>query len=135
MELLDRARELAGDSEYVFPHAKDPTKTVNTSWLANTIYRARKRLQLDDGEPWIPRDSRRTVATNIGNLGYDDAQVRHLILGHSRGKLSETYNLAKYDRAKRTLMDAWGDDLERILRNEPRVESEDLTASVIRLRA
>ncbi len=86
-------------------------------------------------DPWIPRDIRRTVATNLGDLEIEDDQIRYLILGHSRGKLSETYNKAKYDGPKRQILAAWDTDLGRILRGEPREEKEaQQTGNVVEMR-
>lgn len=58
--------------------------------------------------PWTLHDLRRSAATGMGELGVEP-HVVDLILGHRPGKISRTYNVARYDPEKRAALKLWGE--------------------------
>ncbi len=132
MKILDDAKALYPDSEYVFDTAKG--KPLGEGALAKHVRKHADVLQLGKGA-WIPKDVRRTVATKLGDLDHDEIQIDRLVMGHLPDKIARTYNQAPYDNPRRELSDAWEADLQRILRNEPRPDPGALPDNVTRLRA
>ena len=55
---------------------------------------------------WTPHDLRRTVATQMGELGIAD-EVIDRCLGHKRGRLQRTYNTSEGLPAKRAAFERW----------------------------
>ena len=122
MEILDALKKLDGGMkpQCLFHDGagdkllRDTSRAVTSN--ASTLQKG--------ATPWWPRDIRRTVATGLGDLDERDDDIRHLVLGHSRHMLSQTYiKDAKYDAPKRSMFLRWETDLNRILRGEPRVEA------------
>jgi integrase len=59
-------------------------------------------------------DLRRTAATHLGELGYDDFIIG-VILTHKRRGVTKIYNRYRYDAQKREAMDRWDERLKEIL--------------------
>ena len=56
--------------------------------------------------PFTPKDLRRTVATNLGEMGYSMAQVG-MILSHTDSSVTAVYNLAQQRELRREMLQAW----------------------------
>jgi len=63
---------------------------------------------------FTPKDLRRTVATNLGKLGYKNADIGKL-LSHTDSSVTSVYNLYEYDELKQEMAEAWGERLAEIL--------------------
>jgi integrase len=71
--------------------------------------------------PWRIHDLRRTVATGLQRLGIN-LQVIEAILGHvggSRSGIVAVYQRHGFDAEKRTALEAWGREVERIVDGKP----------------
>lgn len=66
------------------------------------------------------RDLRRTFATGLGNLGFDDGVIGRILNHASSGITQKHYNHAKYLPEKQSAMLAWERELTRILKNKPK---------------
>jgi integrase len=67
---------------------------------------------------WI--DLRRTMATRLGELGYEDPLIGRL-LNHKRATVTgKHYNHAEYLAQTRAALTDWNDEVARILANEPK---------------
>lgn len=66
-------------------------------------------------DPFTSHDLRRTTATHLGELGYDDFIIG-VILTHKRRGVTKIYNRYRYDSQKREAMDRWDERLREILR-------------------
>ena len=65
-------------------------------------------------------DLRRTVASRLAGLGFSEAVIGR-ILNHARSGVTATvYNQYDYLDEKRRALDAWADELERILAGKPK---------------
>ncbi|MCC7045032.1 MAG: integrase arm-type DNA-binding domain-containing protein [Acidobacteria bacterium] len=70
------------------------------------------------------KDLRRTVATRLGDLGYDDTTIGR-VLNHAAATITQKhYNKALYLPEKRAALDAWDRELQRILKNEPKAGAD-----------
>ena len=68
---------------------------------------------------FTPKDLRRTVATNLGKLGYKNADIGKL-LSHTDASVTSVYNLYEYDELKQEMAEAWGKQLQKILNKLPK---------------
>jgi integrase len=116
LQLIERQKGLG--EKMVFPSlirraALDQTKlnhAVDRIWQAHGM------------PPWTPHDLRRTVATNLGALGYSSFLIGK-VLGHSDGSVTAIYNKWDYLPEKRAMLEAWEKRLEAILAEPEPVES------------
>ncbi len=110
-------------SPFVFPSSDDP---VGRPISAEAVTRAMARLIAELKIPTVsPHDLRRTVGTEMARLGLP-VHVRSLVLNHSpmsRGITDAVYNRYAYDREKREALQAWEDQLRRLVRRPQTAES------------
>ena len=55
---------------------------------------------------WRPHDLRRTVRTGLAAAGVTET-VAELTIGHTRKGIAAVYDLHRYDREKRSALEAW----------------------------
>jgi integrase len=91
----------------VFPQTSGLSRTVkNLSTLHGGSYR------------WI--DLRRTVATRLAEMGVDEVTISR-VLNHARHSVTaKHYNKHAYTNEKREALNLWDQELQRIIRDEPR---------------
>lgn len=102
---LVRARRVELGSGYVLPGRK-----------AGMLYACRQRLaaRLREVVPdYRHHDVRRTVRTGLAELGVR-FEVAEMILGHSRGGITETYDRHRYQGEIAEALQAWADRLEAV---------------------
>jgi integrase len=110
MAVLERAKELAGDSPWVFPSPQTKRHMGETA-LAHAVHRNLEILGVDD---FHPHDLRRTAASLMTGMGISRLVVSK-ILNHVERSVTAVYDRHGYDAEKRTALDAWGRRLESIL--------------------
>lgn len=66
---------------------------------------------------FTPHDLRRTAATGMGELGFDDFTIG-LVLNHKSRGITGRYNLAAYEPQKRRVLDAWAARLRELVEAE-----------------
>jgi integrase len=116
LELIESQREK--HEEMVLPSAKRRGALQSTR-----LNIAVDRIWQTHGQPpWTPHDLRRTVATNLGALGYPSFLIGK-VLGHSDGSVTAIYNKWDYLPEKRAMLEAWEKRLEAILAEPEPVES------------
>lgn len=119
VNILDAAFALAGDSPWVFPSVsrKGEAKPIDGHDLNKAMQRARQASIW--GIPYFTtHDLRRTAATTLGDLGFEDFIIGHVLdhAGASRGTITgRVYNRAKYDPQKRQALDALGAHIETLV--------------------
>ncbi len=92
------------------PLTGEPMLTTAPSRALSRL-RARRRLA-----HFTPHDLRRTVETNLAELGVTD-EVREAILGHRPPKLRRTYNLYRFDAERKDALLRWEQRLLTILQD------------------
>ena len=102
--LVDAARD-AG-SELLLTHSRA------ASTVSKTVGQLHKRL---GHAHWTAHDTRRTLVTRMNENGADPHVVESLV-GHSLPGMARRYNYAKHLAAKRTAMDEWLSQLNKIER-------------------
>lgn len=104
IEILKLQHDLAGGSEYIFPHRFDITRHMRTDSLAQGIARYRDN---SDIRSFIPRDIRRTCKTLMGELGIDK-HIRDRLQNHALQDVSSKhYDRYEYEAEKRAALVEW----------------------------
>jgi integrase len=117
------ASDASGNSEYLFPSRPRKgaglggTCPMQSHALSHAMRNALKALGLADN-PATPHDLRRTVATHMARIGIADSHVGR-VLNHGtelrRTITSRVYIRHDFLTEKRQALDAWAQELERIL--------------------
>jgi integrase len=72
---------------------------------------------------FTPKDLRRTYATHLGGLGYQNAQIGK-VLSHTDTSVTAVYNLYEYDELKKEMAVAWGHALQGFIDAKPSEDEE-----------
>lgn len=100
-EILDRRRQAAGGSAYVFTSDSTEGGPLRFLWKHNAAVRE------EAGFNFNPHDLRRTASTHLARLGVRD-EVREAVLNHRKRGIRGVYNLYEYDREKQDALELWG---------------------------
>ncbi|MEO5363711.1 MAG: site-specific integrase [Magnetococcus sp. DMHC-8] len=111
LALLTRAKELSGESPYLFPSPRNANAPVGGTSVDHALHRALSTLGLSD---LIPHDLRRTAASLMTGMGISRLVVSK-ILNHVESGITAVYDRHSYDREKRQALDAWDRQLAAIL--------------------
>jgi integrase len=84
--------------------------------LDAAIAEIRRREHRKPMAPWTYHDLRRTARTMLAELGVD-SEIAERVLGHSRGKIEETYNAHKYLKEKAEALTKLANHVDRITRS------------------
>ena len=105
-------------SDWLFPAEGNPHNPASGISKAVERMRAGIRAELGDDVPqWSLHDLRRTVATGLQRLGIR-FEVTEAVLNHvsgSKGGIAGVYQRHNWADEKRTALDAWARDVERIV--------------------
>ena len=122
LELLARAAELAGDSPYLFPapkrHSRGP-EPLTVNGISHAVRRNREHFEI---ESFRPHDLRRTAASLMTGMGISRLVVGKL-LNHTEPGVIRVYDRHSYDAEKRRALEAWAEELERIVGGAARTEN------------
>jgi integrase len=101
------------ESGWVFASGRAAGRPV--SWIG----KAQERYRAASGIPdWRPHDLRRTMATEMGDLGISQETIGR-VLGHVQRGVTAVYDRAKREHQVSAAMLAWGRRLEEIVHGEP----------------
>lgn len=116
LDLLDRARRLAGDSAYAFPspRADRQDRPLEVRSLSRAVSRHLDSFAIPK---FVPHDLRRTVRTRLAELGIDDV-IAERVLNHTLQGLIRVYNRHDYEAEKRAALTAWERYLKRLIQVE-----------------
>jgi integrase len=97
--------------------------TISANALDRSLRRAIDKSESPESPlaamtPFTPHDLRRTAATGLGELGFDDFTIG-LVLNHTSRGITGRYNLAQYEAQKRHALDAWAQRVESIVEQVP----------------
>lgn len=101
MEMLQAAKDLGGDSPWVFPSHR--TNNPITPPAVNHAVRLHRESL---GIAFVPHDLRRTAASHMTGMGIPRLVVSK-ILNHAERGVTAVYDRYGYDREKRQALDAW----------------------------
>lgn len=112
----ERPRASAGA---VLPSPLYERPAIRATALDRALRRALNRKQSPNSPllgmtGFTPHDLRRTAATGMGELGFDDFTIG-LVLNHKSRGVTGRYNLAQYEPQKRRALDAWAGRLHALI--------------------
>lgn len=103
LTLLDRLKQLAGESRYLFPNARRDEGAMNANTINQVLYRMGYAGRLSG------HGFRGTASTALHERGFSphviEAQLAHQV---SRNRTAAAYNHAVYWDDRVTMMQAWG---------------------------
>jgi integrase len=120
LAVLEKARALSGDSEFVFP-GRDAGKPWSDTAIDHEIHREQTLAKFREHgiERFNLHDLRRTATTIMARLGIAP-HVLDRVLGHvPRGVTAEHYDLYEYSAEKRAALVALGASVARLKAGEP----------------
>ncbi len=91
------------------------------------VHKAHSRIRKNSKVDFVPHDLRRTAASHMTSMGITRLVVKK-ILNHVEADVTAVYDRYSYDNEKRHALDAWGNQLNRILNKET-------TSNVVSLKA
>lgn len=110
VEALRRQRERRPLASIVFPMRG----ATHTPIAKSTLNRALARVeQLAKIEHFTVHDLRRTAATNLAELEYDESWIEKS-LNHNKKGVAGIYNRAQYAKQRREMLQAWADWLDGV---------------------
>ena len=116
-QAVEEIKTLSKDNDWLFPQRKG-TKTVRVLdkpidpyTPAHVLNDALKGAEI---APFTPHDLRRTMATQLGDMGFLDEQIG-LVLNHTRSGVTQRYNRSVSDEPKLAMAAKWADQLATIL--------------------
>ena len=110
LELLQVAKNLAGDSPWVFPSPQTERHIT-----PEAVDHALRRPGLEAlGFTFVPHDLRRTVASHMTGMGISRLVVSKL-LNHTERGVTSVYDRHSYDLEKRQALEAWAHKLKSIV--------------------
>ena len=112
LALFLELRGLAGRSPWVLP-GRELAKPISLTTLNQVIYVAKKK----PGQEWLGNiwihDLRRTASTHLHEMGWD-SDVIEKALNHALPGIRGVYNRAHYADARREMLQAWADYIDRL---------------------
>ena len=117
--LLNTAKEISGESEYVFPSPK--AGHIAPSAVGKALRRHLKELKepitRECSEWFTPHDLRRTAATKMTEAGINRLAVSK-VLNHAESGVTAVYDRHSYDKEKRQALETWGRRLDAIIKDK-----------------
>ncbi|MFZ5579252.1 MAG: tyrosine-type recombinase/integrase [Pseudomonadota bacterium] len=113
LDLLDQQRLLSGRLEHVFPNARQPRKPL---W-PETLLQALRRLDYT-GEEATAHGFRGTFSTTMHEHGWRSDVIEMQLAHVDRDTTRRSYNAAQHLPERRKLLQAWGDMLATLERDE-----------------
>ncbi|MDB4409319.1 tyrosine-type recombinase/integrase [Gammaproteobacteria bacterium] len=135
--LFERLRDIVGNSVWVLPGKVAPSKVIpgkkeDTPLTDKTVGRAMRRLfelktkkegkevPLLDIAPCSPHDFRRTLRTQMDNLGVEP-HIAEKCLNHSLGRIEKTYNRNTLLNQRREALQKWADWVDLVVTDREKV--------------
>jgi integrase len=122
VEILEPRLRRCGDG-LVFPSVKPRKENAGRTAISGySKAKARVDQAMGDVEPFVLHDLRRTVATQMAELGIAPQVVDRGVLNHQSGVIrgvARVYNRYTYAKEAREALLAWGERLRAIVRAPP----------------
>jgi integrase len=118
--ILEELKALNPESSWVFPSPRGKKTPVTADSLTKALSRNFDKLKT---EHFSPHDLRRTAASQMTAMGISRLVVSK-ILNHVESGITAVYDRHSYDKEKRQALDAWGRQLDTIIKGKDE-ESED----------
>jgi len=112
VDLLDKIKELSGESDYLFPSPRFGGKApVKAEAWSQAVAKNQSVFKL---EQFTPHDLRRSASSHMTGNGVPRETVRK-ILNHAEPGITQIYDRYSYDKEKANAMIKWDTILQRFL--------------------
>jgi len=112
LELLSELKESTGGRDLLFPARHGQEGSLNQWALSSALYKNFKHIGVE--EKFTTHDLRRTGASHITGMGISRLVVSK-ILNHVERSITAVYDRYSYDKEKRHALDAWGNEIDKII--------------------
>jgi integrase len=109
LTLLLKLRTISGNSEYVFPSLRDPSRPLHGAALGGAL----RSLGFESGEV-TPHGFRSTACTLLNELGWRSEAIERQMAHGVSDSVRRHYNYAQHLPERRVLMQAWADYLDEL---------------------
>jgi integrase len=110
--LTDKATGKKVPCPFVFSTTgRSPVSGWGKTKVAITTGLAKHKIVLKD---WRIHDLRRTVSTNLGDMGYHNEDIG-LLLNHTSRGITAVYNRSSYLDKKKEMLKAWEEKLAKVI--------------------
>jgi integrase len=107
LELLLKLRTISGDSEYVFPLLREPSRPLHGAAFSGAL----RSLGFDRREV-TPHGFRATACTLLNELGWRSEAIERQMAHGTADDVRRHYNYAQHLPERRVMMQAWADYLD-----------------------
>jgi integrase len=107
--VVQEAIKLSWSERWVFPAARGEGPVTGAG-----VRKTMQKISNGQGDQPTVHDIRRTVGTMLGKLGFNRL-VQDKVLNHKDRGVGGIYDRHSYDREKRSALDAWARELQRIV--------------------
>jgi integrase len=121
IKILDELREINPKSEWAFPSPRGK-KPITPGCISRALMKNLDVLGISD---FTPHDLRRTAASQMTAMGISRLVVSK-ILNHVESGITAVYDRHSYDQEKRQALDAWGRQLDTIIKGKGENEEEKI---------
>ncbi len=109
LELLLKLRTISGDSEYVFPSLRDPSRPLHGAALSGAL----RSLGFDSSEV-TPHGFRATACALLNERGWRSEAIERQRAHGTANDVRRHYNYAQHLPERRVMMQAWADYLDEL---------------------
>ena len=110
MDLIEAARQVAGDSEYIFPGQTGGQMSPESP--RHALDRSRDKIKIDDFSIHVLR---KTCGTELGSARVPEEIVSRILSHAKKGVTEKHYNFYRYDDEKAAAMTLWSRRLSMII--------------------
>jgi integrase len=107
LEVLLKLRSISGDSEYVFPSLRHPSRPLHGAALSSAL----QSLGFETSEV-TPHGFRATACTLLNELGWRSEAIERQLAHGTANDVRRHYNYAQHLPERRVMMQAWVDYLD-----------------------
>jgi integrase len=107
LEVLLKLRSISGDSEYVFPSLRHPSRPLHGAALSSAL----QSLGFETSEV-TPHGFRATACTLLNELGWRSEAIERQLAHGTANDVRRHYNYAQHLPERRLMMQAWADYLD-----------------------
>ena len=112
LQIFKERRAVQSMWEHVFPSEYNSLKSQSVHSVRQAVLRNMEVMGFSNS--WTPHDLRRTTATHLGRLNYDQEQIDR-IMGHKIQGVAGIYNRHSYVNQRLDALTKWDSEVQRII--------------------
>jgi integrase len=121
LQIFKERRAVQSMWEHVFPSEYNSLKSQSVHSVSQAVHRHMEVMGFANS--WTPHDLRRTTATHLGRLNYDQEQIDR-IMGHKIQGVAGIYNRHSYVNQRLDALTKWDSEVQRIISGPAPVQSK-----------